>query len=96
MSWPSFGVRAISDVRFTSITKLNDKFGTAEDLKSLIAALHKRDMFIMADIVVNNVAATSSSYTPDYSPYLLNDKQYYHPYAPIDYGNATSEQLGYA
>lgn len=51
-------------------------------------------MYIMADIVVNNVAATESSYTPDYSSYLFTDQQYYHPYAVIDYSNVTSEQVG--
>lgn len=48
----------------------------------------------MVDIVVNNVAATTSSFTPDYSPYLFNNAEYYHPYAPVSWGNTTSEQVG--
>jgi len=28
------------------LTKLNDKFGTSDDLKALIAELHKRDMYV--------------------------------------------------
>lgn len=53
-------------------------------------------MYIMIDVVVNNVAATASTFTPDYSPYLFTNAEYYHPYAPISWGNATSEQIGYA
>ncbi|KAF8311135.1 alpha-amylase [Clavulina sp. PMI_390] len=78
-----------------NVTLLNDKFGTSDDLKSLISALHARDMYIMIDVVVNNVAATTSSFTPSYSPYLFDSAQYYHPYTPIDWGNSTSEQLGW-
>ncbi|KAF8163067.1 glycoside hydrolase family 13 protein [Crassisporium funariophilum] len=72
------------------ITKLNSRFGTADDLKALIAELHRRNMFIMTDIVVNNVMATST--TPDFSNYLFKDASMYHPYCPIQWGNETSEQ----
>ncbi|KAL8688258.1 MAG: hypothetical protein Q9218_005788, partial [Villophora microphyllina] len=33
---------------------INDKFGTAEDLKDLAGALHSRNMLLMVDIVVNH------------------------------------------
>lgn len=72
------------------ITQLNDRFGTEDDLKALIADLHARDMYLMVDVVVNNVMATST--TPDYSGYMFKDASYYHPYCPIDWGNTTSEQ----
>ncbi|KAF8919512.1 glycoside hydrolase family 13 protein [Mucidula mucida] len=72
------------------ITQLNDKFGTSDDLHALVDALHERQMYIMVDIVVNNVMATST--TPDYSSYLFKDASYYHPYCPIQWGNTTSEQ----
>lgn len=78
-----------------SVKLLNDKFGTADDLKSLVSALHARDMYIMIDVVVNNIAATTSSFTPDYSSYLFSSAEYYHPYAAINWGNTTSEQVGY-
>ncbi|KAG6897850.1 hypothetical protein C0992_010338 [Termitomyces sp. T32_za158] len=73
-----------------NISKINDRFGTADDLKSLSAELHRRNMYLMVDVVVNNVMATST--TPDYSPYFFNDESYYHPYCPIVWGNTTSEQ----
>jgi alpha-amylase len=72
------------------ITQLNDRFGTADDLKALSAELHRRGMYLMVDIVVNNVMATST--TPDYSSYFFKDASLYHPYCPISWGNTTSEQ----
>lgn len=73
------------------ISKLNDRFGTADDLKALSAELHKRNMYLMVDVVVNNVMATSN--TPDYSKYFFKDASFYNPYCPIQWGNTTSEQV---
>ncbi|KAJ7074335.1 glycoside hydrolase family 13 protein [Mycena amicta] len=72
------------------ISQLNDKFGTADDLKALSAEVHRRGMYIMVDVVVNNVMATSL--TPDYSKYFFKDKSLYHQYCPVDFSNITSEQ----
>jgi alpha-amylase len=68
---------------------LNDKFGTAEDLKALTAEVHKRGMFIMVDVVANNVSGRmhnrylmkltralqvmATSTEPDYSKYMFKD-----------------------
>lgn len=46
---------------------LNDGFGTADDLKALSAALHKRGMYLMVDVVVNHVAATTTPPSLTYS-----------------------------
>lgn len=73
------------------ISKLNDRFGTADDLKALSAELHRRNMYLMVDVVVNNVMATSI--TPDYSKYFFKDASFYHPYCPIQWGNTNSEQV---
>ncbi|KAG9025387.1 hypothetical protein FRB95_010228 [Tulasnella sp. JGI-2019a] len=72
------------------LTQLNDQFGTEQDLINLSDELHKRGMYLMFDIVVNNVASTSL--TPDYSQYMLKDASMYHPYCPVDYSNVTSAQ----
>ncbi|KAJ3574561.1 hypothetical protein NP233_g1694 [Leucocoprinus birnbaumii] len=72
------------------ISQLNEHFGTSDDLKALIAEIHRRDMYVMVDIVVNNVMSTSI--TPDYSKYFFKDASQYHTYCPIDWGNTTSEQ----
>ncbi|KAF9653890.1 alpha-amylase [Thelephora ganbajun] len=70
-------------------TQLNSRFGTAEDLKALSAELHRRDMYLMVDVVVNNVMATSTN--PDYSKYMFKDKSQYHPYCPVVWGDRQSE-----
>ncbi|KAJ7470351.1 glycoside hydrolase family 13 protein, partial [Mycena latifolia] len=72
------------------ISQLNEHFGTADDLKALSAEVHRRNMYLMVDVVVNNVMATSM--TPDYSTYFFKDESYYHPYCQVDYSNITSEQ----
>ncbi|KAJ7445782.1 glycoside hydrolase family 13 protein [Mycena galericulata] len=72
------------------VSQLNEHFGTADDLKALSAEVHRRNMYLMVDIVINNVMSTSL--TPDYSTYMFNDQKYYHPYCAIDWTNLTSEQ----
>ncbi|KAI0085427.1 alpha-amylase [Irpex rosettiformis] len=71
-------------------TQLNSRFGTADDLKALSDEVHKRGMYLMVDVVVNNVMATSL--TPDYSKYMFKDAAHYHTYCPVDWSNITSEQ----
>jgi len=71
--------------------ELNDRFGSADDLRALSTELHRRNMFLMVDVVVNNVMATSK--TPDYSNYMFKDASLYHPYCPIQWTNQTSEQV---
>ncbi|KAI0250972.1 glycoside hydrolase family 13 protein [Lactifluus subvellereus] len=39
------------------LDSLNPHFGTAEDLRALSTALHKRGMYLMLDVVVNHMAA---------------------------------------
>ncbi|KAH8102880.1 alpha-amylase [Cristinia sonorae] len=71
-------------------SQLNSKFGTAEDLKALSDELHRRGMYLMVDVVVNDVM--SPTLEPDYSKYMFKDESQYHPYCPIQWGNITSEQ----
>lgn len=75
----------------TDIGALNDRFGTADDLKTLVAEVHRRGMLIMVDIVVNHVASVTTTPT-DYSQYYFKDASKYHPYCPIQYGDGHSEQ----
>jgi alpha-amylase len=71
--------------------RLNDHFGTADDLKALSKALHDRDMYLMVDVVTNHNGWNGSASTVDYSRYHpFNNKKYYHDYCPVsDYGNQT-------
>lgn len=89
----------------TDVSQLNSHFGSADNLKALSAEIHRRGMFLMVDLVLNNVMATTI--TPDYSQYFfkvlntyrhyasllsyMQDAHQYHPYCPIIWGNRTSE-----
>ncbi|WWD19067.1 hypothetical protein CI109_103525 [Kwoniella shandongensis] len=70
---------------------LNSNFGTADDLKALSTALHNKGMYLMVDVVVNHVAATSSAdFAPSaaYGPFSAQDD--FHPFCWItDYTNQT-------
>ncbi|QSS61847.1 alpha-amylase AmyA [Histoplasma capsulatum] len=74
--------------------QLNPHFGTRQDLLDLARELHSRGMYLMVDIVINNMAVildgkpfTSIDYTM-FNPF--NDPKYYHPYCKIeDYSNYT-------
>ncbi|KAK8854787.1 hypothetical protein IAR55_003526 [Kwoniella newhampshirensis] len=70
---------------------LNSNFGTADELRALSTALHNKGMYLMVDVVVNHVAATSSStFTPSaaYGPFSAQDD--FHPFCWItDYSNQT-------
>jgi len=70
-------------------TQLNSRFGTSDDLKALSAELHRRNMYLMVDVVVNNVMATSI--TPDYSKYMFKNQSQYHTYCPVVWGDRQSE-----
>ncbi|KAG2149365.1 glycoside hydrolase family 13 protein [Suillus clintonianus] len=71
-------------------TKLNSHFGTSDDLKALSTELHRRGMYLMVDVVINDVMATSI--TPDLSTYMFKEQSQYHPYCVIDWSNTTSEE----
>lgn len=76
-------------------TTLNARFGDESDLKALSDALHKRNMYFMVDIVVNNVPSLDNT-TSQSATALSNDlsfwtePEYFHPICDIDYNNATS------
>ncbi|PYH40902.1 alpha-amylase [Aspergillus saccharolyticus JOP 1030-1] len=72
---------------------LNPHFGTEQDLLDLSQALHDRDMYLMMDTVINNMAYFTNGTDPatsiDYTQlHPFNDAKYYHPYCPItDYND---------
>ena len=56
---------------------LNDHFGTEKDLKSLIDAAHRRDMYVMVDVVPNHVSYVNKNDFSEINPF--NKEEYYHP-----------------
>nr|XP_031859871.1 uncharacterized protein CI109_004719 [Kwoniella shandongensis]KAA5526943.1 hypothetical protein CI109_004719 [Kwoniella shandongensis] len=80
-------------------TKLNPHFGTESDLKALSDALHSRGMYLMVDIAINALAATTYSLdatalaSADDGTLLFKDPSDYHPRCGISWGDHDSEQV---
>ncbi|KAE8538221.1 hypothetical protein D1P53_005560 [Cryptococcus gattii VGV] len=80
-------------------TRLNPHFGEASDLKALSDAVHDRGMYLMVDIAINALAATSysldaSALASDADGTLLfKDPSDFHTRCDISWGNHTSEQV---
>ncbi|KAA8648815.1 hypothetical protein EYZ11_004032 [Aspergillus tanneri] len=76
------------------IYSLNDKYGTADDLKALADALHNRHMYLMVDVVANHMGYSGAGDSVDYSVFKpFNSKDYFHPYCPIkDYNDQTQAE----
>ncbi|KAK5113287.1 hypothetical protein LTR85_010904 [Meristemomyces frigidus] len=74
---------------------LNSHFGTEDDLKDLIAAIHERGMLLMLDIVVNHMGYAGVGWEVDYSVFNpFNDQKYFHDYCEItDSTNQTDVEV---
>ena len=69
----------------TNLYKLNEHFGTEDDFIDLVKACHKKDIWVMVDVVGNHVAPVGT----DYSKITPFDKaEHYHDKCDIeDWGN---------
>ena len=82
-----------------NLYELNSHFGTADDLNHLVSELHKRDMYLMVDIVANELAYSigetnmtdTNSTIIDYSVFIpFNQSSEFTSYCPIvDWSNQT-------
>ena len=73
------------------INSLNSNFGSADDLKALASALHKRDMYLMVDVVINHMAATSNP--PNYGGFSpFNTQTDFHTECFIQDSDYTNNQ----
>jgi alpha-amylase len=74
-----------------NLYSLNDNFGSADDLTNLIKEVHNRGMYIIVDVVINNMAQAINGTMADipqpkidYSELIpFNDPKYYHSYCNI-------------
>lgn len=65
--------------------KVNDHFGTEDELKALVQACHDRGMYVMVDVVANHVAPVDMDFQQIYP---LNQGEHYHNKCEItDFGN---------
>jgi alpha-amylase len=68
--------------------KVNPYFGSADDLKSLVNAMHAKDMWLMLDVVANHVAYIDMDFEK-VSPF--NKAEYYHDKCQINNWNDLNE-----
>lgn len=66
---------------FIDLYNLNENFGTESDFVEFINEAHKRDIWIMVDVVANHVAPVGTDYR-DVKPF--NDPSHYHDYCNIE------------
>lgn len=57
--------------------KINEKFGTIEDLKILVAEAHKRDLKIMMDIVINHTSTEHEWFKQAYADSEYRDYYFF-------------------
>ena len=69
----------------TNLYKLNEHFGTEDDFIDLVTACHKKDIWVMVDVVGNHVAPVGQDYSK-ITPF--NKAEHYHDKCDIeDWGN---------
>ena len=69
----------------TNLYNLNPYFGTEDDFKNLITQCHKRDIWVMVDVVANHVGPVGTDYSK-INPFNL--AEHYHDYCDItDWSN---------
>ena len=65
--------------------EVNEHFGTEEDLHQLVEECHKRDIWVMVDVVANHVGPVGFDFR-EVVPF--NESEYYHEYCQItDWNN---------
>jgi len=67
----------------SNLYEINEKFGTAEELKELIRTCHERDIWVMVDIVANHIGYVDNGNYSAITPF--NDASYYNEYAHCDH-----------
>src|SRR5947209_6259637 len=82
-----------------NIYEVNQHFGTADDLHALSSELHRRGMYFMVDVVINDMGFATNGKDPatniDYSVFApFNNQRFYHSWCNItDYDNYTNAQV---
>ena len=68
--------------------KVNEHFGSEEDLHDLIEACHDRDIWVMLDVVANHTSYYANSDFSNVNPF--NKAEYYHPKCDINWDDQWS------
>jgi alpha-amylase len=71
--------------------KINEHFGSADDLKQLVTTCHQKNVWVMVDVVFNHVGPVDLDFAQIDT---FNKPEYYHPKCQvIDYNNQTQVEL---
>ncbi|KAF2871480.1 glycoside hydrolase superfamily [Massariosphaeria phaeospora] len=75
----------------TDLYSVNNNFGSANDLKSLAAALHAKGMYLMVDVVPNHMGWAGCHDTVNFQKFAhFNKPEHYHSYCELaDMSNQT-------
>ncbi|KAJ4200000.1 hypothetical protein NW767_007980 [Fusarium falciforme] len=68
---------------------INSKYGTAEDLKSLVSSAHQKGIYVMVDVVANHMGPNIGGHKPE----PLNQQSSYHSGCEINYSDQTSIEV---
>eukprot|EP00128_Syssomonas_multiformis_P014785 Colp12_sorted_trinity150504_noHs@8715 len=71
--------------------RINERFGTPQDLKDLVAACHARDIWVVVDVVANHMGNQKGNVN-DFSMFQpFNSSDHYHNYCIINNWNNQNE-----
>jgi alpha-amylase len=71
------------------LTKINQRFGSEDDLHKLVDAVHKRDMYIMVDVAINGIPSLSNTTIPPEGSMWTKPEQF-HDFCEIDWSTELS------
>ena len=74
----------------TDLYSLNDHFGTEQDFKDLVKAIHSRGMWIMVGVVANHVGPVPNDDFSQINPF--NSPEHYHDYCIINPDDFSQDQ----
>ncbi|KZL67872.1 alpha amylase [Colletotrichum tofieldiae] len=65
---------------------INNKYSTKEDFKALIIEIHKHDIYVIVNVVINNIVQKLNELLPklNYSKFnLFNKVKFFYPYCNV-------------
>ncbi|WBW74496.1 cell wall alpha-amylase-like protein Aah1 [Schizosaccharomyces osmophilus] len=78
----------------SDFTRLNDHWGSEDDLIDLINDMHNRDMWVMFDALANSMAIPGPPENITYSNlHPFNSSDYFHPFCWIDYASTNNSEI---
>ncbi|EPY51585.1 alpha-amylase [Schizosaccharomyces cryophilus OY26] len=78
----------------SDFTRINEHWGSEDDLIDLINDMHNRDMWVMFDALANSMAIPGPPDNITYSHlHPFNSSEYFHPFCWIDYASTNDSDI---